>query len=287
MRPKNLKTKIFLDSFSPKDTQEVLSVLGFLDGQTTNPNQVSKDPYAEEYIKKGNKFDKEEIWNFYKKNIIEISKLIPQGSVSIEVYIDENTTSDEIFTQAKEMYHWIPNAHIKYPITKSGLEVVKNGVKEKMRANLTLCFSQEQAAAVYSATLGAPKGNIFISPFVGRLDDIGENGISLIKNILEMYKNGDGHVEVLAASIRTLDQFLACLALEVNIITAMPSVLIEWGKAGMSIPNQDFAYNATQLKNIPYQKINLNKNWANYNIKNELTDKGLAQFVSNWNALIK
>ena len=70
--------------------------------------------------------------------------------------------------------------------------------------NMTLCFSQEQAAAVYAATLGTPS-TVYVSPFIGRLDDIGLNGIDLVKNIKKMYERGDYHVHVLAASIRHAD----------------------------------------------------------------------------------
>ena len=92
MKPKGLKTKIFLDSCDPEETKEILSILGFLDGQTTNPTLVAKNPYAKERFLKGDKFTKEEIYDFYKKIITEISGLSPNGYISIEVYADQNTT---------------------------------------------------------------------------------------------------------------------------------------------------------------------------------------------------
>ncbi len=98
------------------------------------------------------------------------------------------------------MFSWIPNAHVKFPTSREGLEAAGRAVKEGLRVNMTLCFTQEQAAAVYSATAGAKKGDVFISPFIGRLDDRGENGMDLIENIQKMYGTGDGHVEVLTAS---------------------------------------------------------------------------------------
>ncbi|MEI8270962.1 MAG: transaldolase family protein [bacterium] len=287
MRPKELKTKIFLDSCDPAETKEIISILGFIDGQTTNPTLVAKNPYARERFEKGDKFTKEEIFEFYKKVIKEISVLIPDGPVSVEVYADENTTADEIFQQGKDIFNWIPNAQIKYPITKSGLEAGEMSIKECMRVNMTLCFNQEQAAAVYSATMGAKKGDVFVSPFIGRLDDIGENGMSLISNIIEMYKNGDGHSEVLSASVRTMDHFLASLALNVDIITAPLSILKEWGSMGMPIPKDINNFNFSALKDIHYKDIDLNKNWKDFDIKHQLTDKGLARFASDWNALIK
>ena len=287
MKPKGLRTKIFLDSCDPAETSEIISVLGFLDGQTTNPTLVAKNPYARERFLKGEKFSKEEIFDFYKKNIVEISKLIPSGSISIEVYSDENTNESEMFTQGKEMFKWIPNAQIKYPITKVGLLSAERSIKDGMRVNMTLCFTEEQAAAVYSATLGAKKGDVFVSPFIGRLDDIGENGMSLIENIIKTYKDGDEHVEILSASVRTMDHFMASLLLHVDIITAPLSILKKWGEMGMPIPKNYKEYDFSSLKNIPHKEIDLNKKWTDFNIKNGLTDKGLERFASDWNALIK
>src|SRR6185369_13659357 len=107
MRPANLHTKIFLDSGDPAETKEALALLGFLDGQTTNPSLIAKNPATV-----GKKFSKTEIFDFYKTVVGEISALIPNGSVSIEVYADANTSSDEMLAQAREFFTWIPNAHI-------------------------------------------------------------------------------------------------------------------------------------------------------------------------------
>lgn len=243
--------KIFLDSGDVEETKQTIALLGTLDGQTTNPTLIAKSPGAQ-----GKLFTKEEIFSFYKSVVEQISKLIPQGSVSVEVYADKTTGAEEMFEQGKEMFSWIPNAHIKYPITKAGLEAAEKSVKAGMRVNMTLCFSVEQAAAVYAATKGAKKGMVFISPFVGRLDDQGENGMDLIRNILEMYKTGDGHVEVLTASVRSLTHFLKAKSLGSDIITAPLRVLKQW-------IDQD------------------------YDIKHELTDAGIERFSSDWNNLIK
>jgi len=278
MRPNNLKTKIFLDSGDPQETQEALDILGFLDGQTTNPTLISKNPQAKERLERGDKFTKEEIFTFYKRVVKEISALIPEGSISIEVYADEKTSADHMYTQGKEMFSWIPNAHIKYPITFPGLSAAKRLIREGVRVNMTLCFSQEQAAAVYAATKGAKKGDVFVSPFVGRLDDKGENGMDLIKNILKMYDHGDGHVEVLTASVRSLEHFLYALNLESDIITAPITILKEWAETGMVIP---------RLKTIEYSKIAISKPWTGYNIAHELTEKGIQKFSNDWNELIK
>jgi transaldolase len=175
MRPKNLKTKIFLDSGNPSDTKAALKLLGFLDGQTTNPSLIAKSPKAVEKIEKGEKFSAEGIYDFYKKTAEEISNQIPNGSVSIEVYADSNTKAEEMLEAGKKLFAWIPNAHIKLPITKEGLKAARKMINMGIRVNMTLCFTQEQAAAVYDATRGATKGQVFISPFVGRLYDINQN----------------------------------------------------------------------------------------------------------------
>ncbi len=278
MRPGNLKTKIFLDSGDPQEAKEALRILGFLDGQTTNPTLISKNPKAKERLKKGDKFTKEEIFIFYKKVVKEIAALIPKGSVSIEVYADEKTSADDMYKQGKEMFSWIPNAHIKYPITSFGLSSAERLIKEGMRVNMTLCFTQEQAAAVYAATKGAKKGDVFVSPFVGRLDDVGENGMDLIANILTMYNRGDGHVEVLTASVRSLEHFLYALKMQSDIITAPISILREWAETGMITP---------QLRSIKYSEIKISKSWTKYNLFHKLTEKGIQKFSNDWNELIK
>ena len=242
-----MNTKIFLDSGDPNETREVVKLLGFLDGQTTNPTLISKNPKAHSRLERGERFTKDEIFAFYKEVVQEISNLIPQGSVSVEVYADKNTNSKEMLEQGREMFSWIPNAHIKFPTTNEGLTAVEQAVKEGMAVNMTLCFSQEQAAAVYAATKGAKKGDVFVSPFIGRLDDRGENGMDLIENIVRMYEKGDHHVEVLTASVRNLDHFLYAIKLGSDIITAPFKVLKEWGDKKLPMPEPDFDYNTSSL----------------------------------------
>src|SRR3989344_5384486 len=157
MKPNNLKSKIFIDGGDPKETEEIKNLLGFLDGQTTNPTLVSKNPEAAKKLEKGEKFLKQELLEFYKEIVQKVSSLIPDGSISIEVYADKETKAEEMLNQGKEMFTWIPNAHIKFPTIKEGLIAAERAVKEGMRINMTLCFSQEQAAAVYAATKGAKK----------------------------------------------------------------------------------------------------------------------------------
>ncbi|OHA65823.1 MAG: transaldolase [Candidatus Wildermuthbacteria bacterium RIFCSPHIGHO2_02_FULL_49_9] len=278
MKPENINTKIFLDSGDPQETREAINLLGFLDGQTTNPSLISKNPETA-----GRKFTKVELLSFYHNVVREISGLIPQGSVSIEVYADKDTAAEEMLEQGRMMFSWIPNAHIKFPLTRGGLQAAARAVREGMRVNMTLCFTQEQAAAVYAATKGVRKGDVFVSPFVGRLDDRGENGMDLIANIIKMYKRGDGHVQVLTASVRHLDHFLYAIQLGSDIITSPAKVLKEWAEKGMPLSGEG----KSGLHEIPYKEINLEQDWKSFDIFHELTDKGMEKFSTDWNNLLE
>jgi transaldolase len=324
-RPDNLKTKIFLDGGDPEETKKLIGELGFLDGQTTNPTLISKNPHAAKRLETGQKFTGDEIMDFYqlkqktsdvnprmnalndtalavklrrnhgrkpvelhKMIVKEISSLLPGGSVSIEVYSDINTTASQMVDQAKKMYDWIPNAHIKFPTTTEGLKAANQCIKLGFRVNMTLVFSQDQAAAVYAATKGALRGQVFVSPFVGRLDDRGENGMDLIKNILKMYEQGDGHVEVLTASLRNIEHFLCALSLGSDIITAPFKLLDEWAKKGMPTPQlNSYSYNSANLKPIEYKVLDLNESWDKFDVSHQLTDSGIEKFSTDWNTLIE
>lgn len=287
MRPENLRTRIFLDGGDPHETQQTIKLLGFLDGQTTNPTLIAKNPQARKRLEKDEKFTAAEILTFYHFVVRELSALMPQGSLSVEVYADASTSADEMLRQGREMYSWIPNAHVKFPTSAEGLKAAAQAVKEAMRVNMTLCFSQEQAAAVYAATAGAKKGGVYVSPFIGRLDDRGENGMDVIAHIIEMYREGDAHVEVLTASVRKLDHFLCALHLGSDIITAPFEVLKAWAEKGLPVPGDGYVYESGKLKPIPYRRIRLDGDWREYNISHDLTDKGMEKFSADWNNLIR
>lgn len=282
-----MKTKVFLDSGDPEETRKAFLLMGFLDGQTTNPSLIAKNPQAQEQLSKGKKFSHDEVYSFYQNVIKEIYQIIPKGSISVEVYADKKTPIEYMIKQALLMNSWIPNAHIKLPVTASGLRAAEILVKKGIKVNMTLCFSQQQAAAVYSATKSAKKGQVFISPFIGRLDDRGVNGLDLIKNCLEMYKNGDNHVEVLVASVRSLDHLLASFALGANIVTAPYAILKNWKEKTSLKPVENFKYPVDNLKAIEYEEMDLNKPWTQFNINHELTDIGIDKFCADWNQLIK
>lgn len=278
---KRPETKIFLDSGDPEETKTVLKALGWLDGQTTNPTLIAKSPEAAARKEQGQPFTNEELLEFYQHVVQKISHLIPQGSVSIETYADRTTTAADMLNQARQFNAWIPNAHIKFPTTAEGLKAAQQALAEGIRVNMTLVFSQAQAAAVYAATAGAKRGDVFLSPFIGRLDDIGQNGIELIRNIQRMYFGGDGHVMVLAASIRSIAPLQSLLGLKVDITTAPAKVLLAW--AG----GKDASAALTQLKSIPDEALSLNADWQSFDLHHELTDKGIAKFSEDWNSLLQ
>ncbi len=287
MKPDNLKTRIFLDGGNPLETKEIIALLGFLDGQTTNPTLISKNPAARARLEKGEKFSKQEIFAFYRGVVEEIAALLPAGSISVEVYADAATTASEMLSQGQEMFSWITNAHVKFPTNREGLKAAAQAVGQGLRVNMTLCFTQEQAAAVYAATRGARRGDVFVSPFIGRLDDRGERGMDLIANIIKMYGRGDGHVEVLTASVRNMEHFLYALTLGSDIITAPFEILKEWAQRGQPLPGAAYRYDGGSLKPIPYQALDLGKDWPDYDLRHDLTDKGIARFSADWNSLIK
>jgi len=286
MRPDNFQTRIFLDGGNPEETRESIRVLGFLDGQTTNPTLISKNPEAQERLKRGEKFSEKEIFSFYRHVVTEISGLIPTGSVSVEVYADTSTKAEAMLAQGKEMFSWIPNAHIKFPSSAEGLRAAERAVKNGLRVNMTLCFTQEQAAAVYAATHGAKKGGVFVSPFVGRLDDKGENGMELISNIIRMYRDSDHHVEVLTASVRSIEHLFYAIALGSDIVTVPYEILKEWVSQGLPIPDKRYKYDTKGLKTIPYKHIDLLRGWKELDISHDLTAKGIEKFSADWNLLI-
>jgi transaldolase len=286
-----LKTKILVDGGDPEETRRMKSLLGFVDGQTTNPSLIAKNPEVQHRLATGHKFSLEEQEQEYKRIVQQISLLVGDGGVSIEVFADLKTTSEQMLVQGQDMFSWISNAYIKYPCTHEGLDAAQMSVNQGIRVNITLCFSQEQAAGVYAATK-TTKVPVYVSPFIGRLDDLGENGMDLIKNIQKMYQAGDGHVHVLAASIRSIDQLLACFALGVELVTVPTKVLEAWAAKGFPMPDQDFIYKGVDvagnaLRPIPYRSINLNQPLDAFDLRHDLTKKGIEKFVEDFENTIR
>jgi transaldolase len=284
-------TKILVDGGDPEETRRIKTLLGFLDGQTTNPTLVAKNPEVQQRIASGRKLTLQEQNEEYKQIVRKLSPLVGSAGVSIEVFADFDITADQMLAQGEEMFSWIPNAYIKYPCIHEGLRAARMSVDRGLRVNMTLCFSQEQAAAVYAATKGS-KETVYVSPFVGRLDDRGDNGMQLVQNIKQMYAQGDGHVHVLAASLRRLEHLLYAFALGSELATAPAKVLDQWASAGFPLPDRNFRYETVDtkgkaLKPIPYKQIDLNAPWESFDLKHELTDKGIQKFVADYKSTLK
>jgi transaldolase len=128
---------------------------------------------------------------------------------------------------------------------------------------------------------------VYVSPFVGRLDDRGEDGMGLIANIKKMYAAGDGHVHVLAASFRKVEHLLESFALGAELATSPAKILEQWAAAGSPLPDQHFKYHAVDGKAMPlrpiaYKELDLKARWENFDLKHELTDKGIQRFVDDY-----
>lgn len=281
-------TKLFIDGGDPVETaaaNELLQTAGYagLDGQTTNPSLVAKNPEIAQQFAAGKKLTSQELLLKYREIVQKIEENAP-GDISIEVYADKDTSAQAMVTQAKEMGSWIKSAVIKLPITAAGLAAASI-LKDELKLNLTLCFSQAQAAAVYAATKDS-RYPVYLSPFIGRLDDRGEVGMDLIANIIKMYQSGDQHVSVLTASVRTIDHILAALQLGTGAIT-MPflKAFKPWAEAGFPLPQSDAVYSFPGQA-IKYEPLDLTRDWQSFNIKHELTDTGLQKFADDWNVLL-
>jgi len=165
--------KLFLDTANLDEIKEI-NAWGVLNGVTTNPSLVSKEGVD------------------FKQRVIEICKIV-DGPVSAEV-----TTTDpkEMIQQGRDIAKWASNVMVKCPLTPAGLEACHALSKDGIKVNVTLCFSVNQAI------LAAHAGATFVSPFVGRLDDINEDGMKLIEEIVEVFHIQGYETEVLSASIR-------------------------------------------------------------------------------------
>ena len=208
--------KFFVDTADVKEIRE-LNDLGLLDGVTTNPSLI---------LKSG-------------RNIAEVTKEIcdiVDGPVSAEVTATEYA---EMMKEAKVLARIADNICIKVPLTLDGLKACKAIRSDGRLVNVTLCFSANQAL------LAAKAGASFISPFIGRIDDMGIDGMELIAEIKQIYDNYDFPTEILAASIRTVNHVKQAALIGAHVATVPPAT----------------------LKAL---------------VKHPLTDKGLETFLADW-----
>ena len=189
--------KFFIDTANVDEIREAAS-LGVLDGVTTNPSLVAKE-----------KKD-------FRKLLEEICAIV-DGPISAEVIAMD---FDGIMRESRELSKIHRNIIVKIPLIKEGLKAVKTLGAEGIKANVTLCFSANQAL------LAAKAGAYFISPFIGRLDDIGQNGMDLIGQIVTIYRNYGFTTEVLVASIRHPMHVVEAAMIGADICT-MPFKVIE------------------------------------------------------------
>jgi len=189
--------KFFIDTANVAEIKEAAE-LGVLDGVTTNPSLVAKE---------GRDF---------RELIGEICSIV-NGPVSAEVIA---TDTAGMLAEARELAALHPNVVVKIPLIKDGLKAVKQLSSEGIRTNVTLCFSAPQAI------LAAKAGASFISPFVGRLDDIGESGMGLVEQIVTIYRNYGFTTEILVASVRHPLHVVDAAMMGADIVT-MPFKVIE------------------------------------------------------------
>jgi transaldolase len=191
--------QIFLDTANIEQIKQGAK-LGVIGGVTTNPTLMYKEGLAD-----------------YEAAVKEICSII-SGPVSVEVLAED---TNGMLQQARKMAKWAPNVVIKIPATMAGLEATSTLSKENIAVNFTLCFSLNQAL------LAALAGAAFISPFVGRLDDIGHDGMELVREIVEVYQHYNFSTKVIAASIRHPRHCVIAAKIGAHIATVPYNVLIQ------------------------------------------------------------
>ena len=194
--------KIFLDTANIDQIRDAAS-LGVLDGVTTNPSLMSKE----------NRGD-------YKDVLKEICDIV-QGPVSAEVVAEE---CEEMLVQARDLAKISDHIIIKIPLIAEGIKAVKILSAEDIKTNVTLCFSANQAY------LAAKAGATYISPFVGRMDDVGIDGMGVVSDIIEIYENYAFVTQVLVASIRHTQHVLESALMGADVATIPYKVLMQMFK---------------------------------------------------------
>jgi len=209
--------KFFLDTANLDEIRQA-AALGVLDGITTNPTLVAKEKRQ------------------FRELVLEICEVVKPGVVNAEVV---STDTAGMLQEGHEIATWHPSIVVKIPMTPDGIRAVATLAKEGIRTNVTLVFSPSQAL------IAAKAGAYFVSPFLGRLDDISENGLGLLSDILVIYRAYSYKTEVLAASLRH------------------PMHVVEAAKMGAHIGTMPFKV---------FEML----------FKHPLTDKGLAGFLKDW-----
>lgn len=208
--------KFFLDTAEIAEIRELVPT-GLVDGVTTNPTLIAKSGRV------------------FRDVVAEIAALV-KGPISAEVVATE---AGAMIAEGRSLAKIAPNVVVKLPLTLEGLKACRALTDEGIQTNVTLCFSANQAL------LAAKSGATFVSPFIGRLDDVGADGMGLIRDIRAIYDNYDFRTEILAASIRSASHIREAALAGADVATAPASV----------------------IKGL---------------VQHPLTDKGLAQFLADW-----
>jgi len=191
--------RIFLDTANIDEIKQAVK-LGIISGVTTNPSLLSKEAPAD-----------------YEAAVKEVCSIVP-GPVSAEVLVEE---AGAMIEQARRISTWAPNIAVKIPATTAGLEATSVLAKENIKINFTLCFSLNQAL------LGALAGATYVSPFVGRLDDAGHDGMQVVKDIVDVFRHYGFPTQVIAASIRHPQHCVAAAKAGAHIATVPYKVLMQ------------------------------------------------------------
>lgn len=208
--------KFFIDTANLDEIRSAMS-MGLIDGVTTNPSLIAREKGA------------------FKEIVAEICRVVP-GPVSAEVVALD---AEGMVREGRELAKIAPNITVKVPITAEGLKAVRAFSGEGIKTNVTLVFSPLQAL------LAAKAGATFVSPFVGRLDDVGQAGMEVIRQIVEIYANYDYATEVLVASVRHPMHVVEAALMGADVCTIPFKVLMQF-------------------------------------VKHPLTDKGIETFLADW-----
>lgn len=267
-------------------------------GGTTNPTLIAKKLT-------GKKCTPKESFMLQANIIKEILDIVP-GAVSAEVYADLTTTAEQMAVQGRELARISNRVYVKLPTNAAGFQARTILRKEKIPINNTLVFSQEQIFAIclHEKIMQEQFGPIentwppFISPFIGRLDDIGENGLDLLKHGMKIKSMFTYPLWMLAASVRSLTHMAQSIQANTELITAPAALYQEWFNVSfekkehyseginslISIPEWTIPSELMQIKTIDEFDQAIKSNILD--IRHELTDKGITKFAEDWKAIL-
>lgn len=292
-----------LDSGDPDEFREISKLAkeegSELWGATTNPTLVAKKLA-------GKKVTQQQAYELQKQIVLEIINIVP-GAVSAEVYADEKTTAQEMIAQGKEITTWHKRVVVKLPTTIEGFKARGVLRKEKVPINNTLVFSLTQIFAIclHERIIQKTYGPIqdtwpcFISPFVGRLDDIRIDGMQLVEHGMGIKEIVGEPLWMLEASVRKKEHMQRGIDCKTELITAPAKVYREWFSVTNEQKNLSNKNYVQDLAPIPYwqapQELLSIQNENEFfeaiasgrlNIQHDLTDTGITRFAQDWKAII-